>query len=686
MKNSNLPELLAPAGSPESLRAAVSAGADAVYFGAKNFSARAFAENFDEDGLSAAIRYCLDFGVKPYITVNTQLFGREMTEAIQLIRRARNMGASAFIVADLGLAEQVHLLYPEIELHASTQMSGQNAFSAKALKQFGFSRMVAPREISCTDLKLLCASSPLETEIFVHGALCASCSGQCLISSVIGGRSGNRGQCAQPCRLPYDGGYRLSLKDLCLADYITDFIDFGVSSLKIEGRMKSPDYVYGVTKIYRKLLGERRNATPEETKELASLFSRSGFTCGYYTGQIDSKMLGVRTADDKRESACASGAPIPEKKIPISFSARLEAGAPAELTGRAFVGGADAVRTVSGGEVRSADVPMGAERVISALSKLGGTVFETSPDKIEIEIGESSQLSMAELNAMRRGLCEKLADAALPERNLAEKLPEQKSGGRIFSDKKTAYFADAKSITESASEYFDAVFVPIAEYEKARPIVHAEKLGIAFPPVAYDSELEAIVSAARRASMSGCKKALITGLWQIAPSKDCGFEMTGDMRLNVCNSFSAEALVRLGVNDIILSCEIGLLRAAAINAKIRAGVIAYGRLPLMTLEKCVIRDIENLKAPCAQCRFCDGGKSVFLTDRTGAEFLLKREEKHRNVLYNSVPVWMADKLGEITASGFFTHCIFTDETAVKTDSVIAALKRGDAPVGGFKRI
>ena len=237
-----LPELLSPAGSPESLKAAVAGGADAVYFGAKSFSARSFAENFDDDAVKNAVRYCRALGVKTYMTVNVQLCDRELRDAAETIFRAWRYGVDAFIVADIGLASYVHTVCPEIELHASTQATGLNVLSADELKKIGFSRMVAPREISKRDLEILVKNSPIETELFIHGAICVSCSGQCLMSSVIGGRSGNRGECAQPCRLPYGkNGYALSLKDMCLAEHRTELSEMGVASLKIEGRMTATD-------------------------------------------------------------------------------------------------------------------------------------------------------------------------------------------------------------------------------------------------------------------------------------------------------------------------------------------------------------------------------------------------------------------------------------------------------------
>lgn len=685
-----MPELLAPAGSPEALRAAVAGGADAVYFGAKNFSARSFAVNFDDEALREAINYCRLFGVKTYITVNTRLYGKELGDAAELVRRAYNYGADAFITADLGLARMIRSLYPDIELHASTQMSGQNSLSAKVLASLGFSRMVVPREISSDDLRLLVASSPIETEMFVHGALCVSHSGQCLMSSVIGGRSGNRGECAQPCRLPYDcktcAGYPLSLKDLCLAGKISEIINIGVSSLKIEGRMKSPDYVFGVTGMYRRLLDERRDARPDEIEALARLFSRSGFTCGYYEKKLDRDMLGVRTEGDKRASAQSPDAPVTERKLPIDLTAELISGSPAKLIGGVNIGGAYAVRTVLGDTVRSAEGrAMTEDRVRASLSKLGTTVFTAEPGNINVKMSPDASMPVSELNALRRALCDELSHVPTTRAEY-EKKTFSPEGKRTASDIRTAFFAVTSALTEKTLGYFDRVFVPLSDYVQAAKRLGTEKLGAAFPPVAFDSELPQTEKLASEAASLGCKYAMITGEWQIPLAVRYGFEMTGDLRLNCFNSHSAQALSALGMKYIVSSVEIGVPHARGISADISVGTVVYGRLPLMTLEKCVIRELVGINAPRLSCRYCDGGRFTFLRDRTGAKFAVSRIENHRNVIWNSVPVWMADKLSETRSAGLFTHYIFTDEDENKITEIINSFVRGDAPKGNFKRI
>lgn len=684
--NKKLPELLSPAGSPEALRAAVAGGADAVYFGAKSFSARSFAENFDEDAIKNAVRYCRALGVKTYMTVNIQLSDRELGEAAETIFRAYRYGIDAFIVADVGLANYVHTVCPEIELHASTQATGLNVYSADELKKIGFSRMVAPREISRRDLEILIKNSPIETELFVHGAICVSCSGQCLMSSVIGGRSGNRGECAQPCRLPYGkSGYALSLKDMCLAGHLTELSEMGVASLKIEGRMKSPEYVYGVTKIYRTLLDEGRNAGEKELAELSSLFSRSGFTCGYYTGKIGREMLGVRTADDKKESARLSGAAIPERRAEISLCADICSGRAATVTASGIFFGNKVTFSATGDVPETAESSMSRERVRESLAKLGETPFFVKPENIKVNIDDGLRMSVARINALRRGACEGLIETLTAEKHINPKSAPP-LGKRTPSDMKTAYFADVGNIPGEAQVFFDRIFIPLAATEKAYKTVGAEKLGIAFPPVALDTEIDEIGQMAERAKALGIRYALVTGMWQIPICRRLGFEMTGDLRLNVWNSQSAEKLYAMGISGFIQSCEIGLARGAAMQASGRYGAVAYGRLPLMTLEKCVIRDIMNLPSEIEKCNFCGDGKFVFLRDRTGAEFPVRREFRHRNVLYNSVPVRMEDRLSEYARAGLFEHFIFTCESKKEVAEIINAYKTGGKPTGAFKRI
>jgi len=283
----NKPELLAPSGNLKTLKAAVQAGADAVYLGAGKFSARAFAGNFDGSELDAAIKYAASANVKVYLAINTLMADRELADALSIVKQAYHAGAAAFIVQDLGLASVIKQNYPDAVLHASTQMTAQTLKDVNILGELGFKRVVMARELSRSQISEIATNTKLELEIFVHGALCSSYSGQCLMSSFIGGRSANQGKCAQPCRLPYKSanknGVLLSLKDLCLIDYVGELAKIGVASLKIEGRMKGEDYVRAVVGAYRSVLDDNQ-LSDKQKKAMLSVFDRGGYTDGYYTG------------------------------------------------------------------------------------------------------------------------------------------------------------------------------------------------------------------------------------------------------------------------------------------------------------------------------------------------------------------------------------------------------------------
>lgn len=685
MTDKRLPELLAPAGSLRALEAAVAAGADAVYFGAKNFNARASADNFSDEEIVSAIRRLKTLGVKSNITMNTQLYEGELFDALRTAELMLGAGADAIITADLGLASLIKRYFPEAELHASTQVCGENTENAKLLEKLGFSRMVAAREITLPSLRLLCESSPIETEIFVHGALCVSHSGSCLMSSVIGGRSGNRGECAQPCRLPYKCRgceYPLSLKDLALAAHIEDILPLRVASLKVEGRLKSPEYVYGVISVYRKLLDEGRNATKEEMEYLASLFSRSGFTNGYFEEKISRSMLGVRTEENKSASRAAQVDVKFGKKLPIKMNARVFAGEPMKLSGTVIRSGEVFSAEVMGVSPETAKTsPVSAERIKENLMKLGTTVFEANDGDVTVEAGENVMVPMSAVNALRRELCEKLT--ALLEGKTDENHPiyNKDRFTLLKSTKKSAYFVYAGSVTKKALDYFDEIFLPMDEYLSS-DVSEIEKVGISFQPIAFDAEIPAVREKLLLCAQKGCRRALITNLWQARMAKNAGLTLCGDMRLNVWNPYSAAVYEKLGFESVIISPELSLAKASRLGAGIARGAVVYGKIPVMTLEKCAIRDMNALTVPREKCTFCDAKKFSYLKDRTDTVFPIAREAGHRNVVFNSVPIYMLDK----DLAGLFAHFIFTDEKQNEVDGVIDAAKKKSAPRGKFKRI
>ncbi len=648
-------ELLCPAGSPKALEAAIEGGADAVYFGALGFNARKNAHNFSEDEMREAIALAHTYGVRAYVTQNTLFFDRERKDFVSAAESALRAGADALIVADLGGAAEIKRHFPDAVLHASTQMSGHGVNAAKRLHALGFSRMVCAREMSMEDLKTFTEKSPIEAEVFVHGALCVCHSGQCLFSSVVGGRSGNRGECAQPCRLPYSGAYPLSLKDLALAEHIPTLKALGIASLKIEGRMKSPEYVREVASIYRRLLDENRGATDEEMKTLAAIFSRGGFTDGYFTKRLGRGMLGVRSDADK--DATRSLAPFRNitRKRPVDMSATLRRGETISLTVKC----GDCIGSAHGPvPFEAINAPLDKETVTKNLSKLGATPF--SLDSLSLSLDEGLMLPLSTLNALRRDaideLCRKLTSTEpLEKREPAALLPLGKK--KRF---KSAYFRDPSQIPSEAKDFFDRIYLPLDRYDGSGD-------GVALPPIIFDNERGKVSALLEKAVSLGARHALIGNLGHLDLALAHGLLPHGDLRLNVTNSASAATLEALGFEDYILSPELSLPKIRDIGGA--AAIVVYGRLPLMILEKCVARELGD-------CKTCEKGQAV-LVDRKGVRFPVLREWEHRSVIYNSLPTSMSDRAGELREAGVLgEHFLFTTETKKECAAAIRAYRDG----------
>lgn len=654
-KKESLPELLSPAGSPRALEAAIDAGADAVYFGASSFNARIGAENFSEDELAEAFKKCRSYGVRAYVTLNTLALDRELSDYLRTAEMTFRLGADALIVADLGGASAIRRYYPEIELHASTQMSGHNAEEANILKELGFSRMVLARETSLENIREFVKGSPIEAEIFIHGALCVSHSGQCLFSSIVGGRSGNRGECAQPCRLPYAGKqpYPLSLKDLCLAPHIPRIIESGVASLKIEGRMKSAEYVHAVTKVYRTLLDERRGATADELRYLSSVFSRGGFTDGYFTQKIGKTMLGIRSDSDKETSKALKTFEKIARKRPITLSAVFAEGVPSKLT---LSDGEKAVTVEGERPFGAINSKMTEESVFSSLSKLGDTPFYIESCHIKIE--GNIMLPVSKLNALRRDGVSALIGTCTRETEEKKYVPIKNSSEKKAL--KTARFSFPEAITEKAREYFDRIYLPLGKFcEKAN--------GVILPPVIFDSERAKVEKMLGDAKEKGAKYALVGNLGHLAIAQNASLIPVGDFRLNIFNRESASKLAELGFESFILSPELTLPQIRDIGGS--SAVIVCGRLPLMLLEKCAIKEFSF-------CEECAKGKAV-LTDRKGISFPVLREDDHRNVIYNSLPTYMGDKKQTLDRFGIANrHFIFSVESGKQVDKIINCFEAG----------
>ena len=663
MKRKNaLPELLSPAGDFDCLLAAVEGGADAVYIGGKSFGARAYAKNFDIDKLRLAVVYCHLHGVRLYVTVNTLVFDREMRELSDYAATLWEIGVDALIVSDLGAIREIRRRVPGLELHASTQMSVHSADGAKVAAKLGCSRVVLARELSYENIVTATDASPIETEVFLHGALCVCHSGQCLFSSLVGGRSGNRGECAQPCRLPYGEGYPLSLSDLSLAEHIEKLIDSGVASLKIEGRMKSPEYVYTVTRIYRSLLDERRSANVGEKNTLKAAFSRGGFTDGYFTSRVFSKMTGVRSEEDKNRTKDLGERSFSPLCVKITASAKILRGVPSELT---FTLGEKSV-TVTG-EIPSEAIsaPLTEAAIKERLSKLGGTYLSLSEADIHISLDEGLNLPPSAINALRRAAASALTSPSRPATR-AEYTPKKISSVAKYLN--TALFLHSDLLTKLYKDelpLFDIVFAPLFDYRKVKGWAN----GVYIPPIVTDSERSRVKDELLLATSLGAKYALVGNIGHLELIREIDIEPIGDFRLNITNSQARAAYSELGIKTAILSAELTLPMARDVGG----GAIVYGRIPLMLTERCFMK--ENFG--------CNNCSSSALTDRRGAEFPIIREFEHRNLILNSAVTYMCDKKRELDEAGIYLrHAIFSVESESEVHSAIEAMKNG-APLPSF---
>ena len=659
-----LPELLAPAGTPEALAAALDAGADAVYFGGTDFNARLRAANFTPEAMQEAVKLCHAYGAKAYLTLNTLVTDRELPRAVAAAKEAYLCGIDALIVADLGAAAAIHAALPDFELHASTQCAGHNAAAATELKKLGFTRMVIARESSKEDMQRFLAESDLELEVFVHGALCVSHSGQCLFSSLVGGRSGNRGECAQPCRLPdANGKYPLSLKDLSLAEHVPALIEMGVHSLKIEGRLKSPEYVREVVSVWRRLLDERRAATKAEMAHLAAVFSRGGFTDAYFKGRTGKDMMGYRSDDDKQNTRTLTPFTGITRKMPIAMHLTMKKDLPLSLT--VTVG--EKTATATGDAPLVAErAPMDAEMVKKNLCKLGNTPY--TPERVEISLDEGLMVPVSRLNALRREALEKLTEIGRTLPAECVSLPQSKK--RADAPVRSARFENAAQITKSATAYFPLRYLPLHAYDSTAN-------GVVIPPVIFDHERAQIKALLQKAKAAGAAHALVGNIGHLALACEVGLIPHADFRLNITNTGALDTVLSLGFADALLSPELSLAQIRDIHGTRDA--IVYGRIPLMLLEKCAGQEAGN-------CDKCQKGQNA-LVDRRREKFPILRLPPHRNILLNSRPTAMSDRRADLTRAGVSAgHFIFTLEPPAEVDRVIAAYQSGTLIAGNVRRI
>lgn len=669
-------ELLAPAGSMEALRAAVCNGADAVYLGADTFNARMNARNFSAADLQEAVVYCHVRGVKVHLTLNTLVLDREMPRAAELIRLAASCGVDAFIVQDLGVVSLCRQLAPDVPIHASTQMSIHSLEGVMEAAALGCSRVVLARELPAEEIAHICKKSPVEIEVFVHGALCMCYSGQCYLSSVIGRRSGNRGQCAQPCRLPYGYGrfestrYPLSLKDNCLVGELDELRRMGVASIKIEGRMKRPEYVAIVTRAYRTVLNGGK-LMPSDLQELETAFSRQGFTDGYFRGQTGSDMFGRRQEGEDTADLFASARATYEQgepqRIGVRFYAMIRRGEPAQLAVEDPDGNLCRTRgPVPEQAVYRSLTPQDLEQ---QLKKTGGTPYLCTA--VRSSLDPDLMLPASAINAMRRDviaeLTAKRGRAAPAHLNAYDEPPRY--DGIAGEPQLTIAVRTAGQITSRMLSMKPTVlYVPLSELAEHPDLpqrVSVEtQLAAILPRVIWSGELAPVARQLRTVYEMGVRQVLAGNLGQLHIARAAGFAVRGDFGLNIVNSRAMRYLREQGLDSQLLSFELTLPQIRDISKAVPAELLIYGRLPLMLMENCVMKNRTGI---CA----CQTG-TVRLVDRVGEEFpIVKDPGTCRNVLLNGKKLYLLDKKDALRGMGLWALRLqFTTENPGEIDKVL----------------
>lgn len=669
-------ELLAPAGSMEALRAAVCNGADAVYLGADTFNARINARNFSAADLQEAVVYCHVRGVKVHLTLNTLVLDREMPRAAELIRLAASCGVDAFIVQDLGVVSLCRQLAPDVPIHASTQMSIHSLEGVMEAAALGCSRVVLARELPAEEIAHICKKSPVEIEVFVHGALCMCYSGQCYLSSVIGRRSGNRGQCAQPCRLPYGYGrfestrYPLSLKDNCLAGELDELRRMGVASIKIEGRMKRPEYVAIVTRAYRTVLNGGK-LMPSDLQELETAFSRQGFTDGYFRGQTGSDMFGRRQEGEDTADLFASARATYEQgepqRIGVRFYAMIRRGEPAQLAVEDPDGNLCRTRgPVPEQAVYRSLTPQDLEQ---QLKKTGGTPYLCTA--VRSSLDPDLMLPASAINAMRRDVIAELTakrGRAAPARLNAYDEPPRYDGIAGEPQLTIAVRTAGQITSRMLSMKPTVLYVPLSELAEHPDLpqrVSVEtQLAAVLPRVIWSGELAPIARQLRTVYEMGVRQVLAGNLGQLHIARAAGFAVRGDFGLNIVNSRAMRYLREQGLDSQLLSFELTLPQIRDISKAVPAELLIYGRLPLMLMENCVMKNRTGI---CA----CQTG-TVRLVDRVGEEFpIVKDPGTCRNVLLNGKKLYLLDKKDALRGMGLWALRLqFTTENPGEIDKVL----------------
>ena len=667
-------ELLAPAGSMEALYAAVQNGANAVYLGSGIFNARQGAKNFTPQMLTEAVKYCHVRGVAVHLTLNTLVSDREMNDVCTLIRSAAVSGVDAFIVQDLAVVQLCRQIAPNVPIHGSTQMSIHSLSGVLLCAAMGMTRVVLSRELSRDDIHYITQNSPIEIEVFAHGALCMCYSGQCYLSSAIGGRSGNRGRCAQPCRQSYGYGrwenkHPLSLKDNCLLPYLKELENMGVASIKLEGRMKRPEYVATVTNVYRRVL-DGEPISEEMLCALSAAFSRQGFTDGYYAGKTGQAMFGTR--EDKYDDAkwLASVRATYEAKenplVGISMQAVITEGEtsltvtdPEGRTCRVTGPGAEVARAIALTE----------DALRERLSKTGGTPYYLQDFSANIDKGLT--ISAASINALRRDALNRLTALRARRDTPALRRPTRTVTypGVKEIPAPVVQVTTKEQITEKLLKMKPAaLYVPLhilAEdpiycHELARRVHVAAVL----PRIVQDHELERIKGALRTVKDMGVRDALVGNLGLLMPVREIGMRIRGDYGLNIYNSQAVNLMRELELQSVTLSFEMTMPQIRDVSKAVPCEILVYGRLPLMVTENCLTKG-RNGNCTCNLSM----GK---LVDKTGAEFpVIKDGDRCRSILLNGKKLNWLDRQKDLNRLGLWgIRMYFTTESPREVDHVL----------------
>jgi putative protease len=667
-------ELLAPAGSMDALRAAVQNGANAVYLGCGNFNARQSAKNFTPQTLEEALKYCHIRGVAVHLTLNTLVSDRESPQLGELIRFAARAGVDAFIVQDLGVVQLCRQIAPQVEIHGSTQMTIHSLAGVQLCAAMGLKRVVLSRELSREEIRHICANSPIAIEVFAHGALCMCYSGQCYLSAAIGGRSGNRGRCAQPCRQSYgytrwEHRYPLSLKDNCLVHYLDELQEMGVASLKLEGRMKRPEYVAAVTAVYRQAL-DTHEVTQEMREALYKAFNRQGFTDGYYTNRVNSKMFGIHQEEkqdnswlgDARQTYETGEHPL----VPVRFLAKVTVD-----------GSSVSVRDPEGRTCtaegprpeRAVNLSLTDEMLTQRVIKTGGTPYYCAG--IQTQVDPGLIISASAINTMRRDALNQLTAlrARREERTIRKPKPVPAFKGPKGLPGLTVQVASREQLTKQLLKSETAMlYVPVSilrdDPRLCQALLQRGKLTAVLPRVVHDGELPALADTLRKLMELGLRDVLVGNLGLLIPMRELGLRIRGDFGLNIFNSVSMNVMRSLELASVTASFEMTLPQIRDMSKAVDTELIAYGRLPLMITEHCLIR---NRTGECS----CGQG-AVKLVDKTGADFPVIRDgDTCRSVLLNGRKLSWLDRQDDLAKLGLWAiRLSFTTENSREVDRVL----------------